>query len=250
MVPIWSRVRSAPRELRLVAWLLAPIAAAWLLTRVSDRFGIARIRSIDEHVLLWFRHPEDLAVPIGPPWVLDAAREITALGSSTVLLFVIFSVAGYLWLERRHGMLAFLLLSTFGGMALTTALKSVFSRARPSVVPHLVAVNSASFPSGHSLLSAVVYLTLGVLLAEVTAGRRARIYFVTLAALLTGLIGLSRVYVGVHYPTDVLGGWMAGLLWALLCGSVARELQRRRLLLIEGSADATDQRVTRSMPMA
>lgn len=240
-VPVGLRSRKTP----LLGLLLVPIAATWLLTRLVDRLGVARIREIDKHVLLWFRHPENLAVPIGPAWALDAAREITALGSSTVLMFVIFSVAGYLWLERRYGMLVFVLFSTFGGVALTTSLKSFFGRARPSVVPHLVAVHSASFPSGHSLLSAVVYLTLGVLLAEVTADRVTRVYFVTLAAVLTGLIGLSRVYVGVHYPTDVLAGWMAGLLWALCCGVAARELQRRRWIRPEGNG--ADQRVSRSI---
>lgn len=246
-VPRWIDLRRAPREIRVIAALLAPTLTIWVITRVVDRVGVAGIHAIDRGVLRWFRRPEDMAVPIGPPWLLGAAREITALGSSTVLLFVIFSVAGYLWLERRHGMLGFLLASTFGGIALTTSLKDIFGRARPNIVPHLVEVNSASFPSGHSLLSAVVYMTLGVLLAEVTADRATRVYFVSLAAVLTTLIGLSRIYLGVHYPTDVLGGWLAGLLWSLLCGLAARELQRRRLIR-PAAEEAPDQSASRSMP--
>jgi undecaprenyl-diphosphatase len=239
-------LRSLPRELRLLAALLAVVLAVWLGTIAVGKVGFSRIQSLDDLILLSLRHPDDLAVPRGPRWVLDAAREFTALGSATVLLAVILSVVGYLALERRRGMLALVLVSTFGGMALSTTLKGVFGRTRPSVVPHLVTVSSPSFPSGHSLLSAVVYMTLGVLLARDTKDRRTKIYFIALAATFTLLIGLSRIYVGVHYPTDVLGGWIVGLLWALLCGSVARELQRRRMIKPEEAPGA--QRVARSMP--
>lgn len=244
--PRWLDLRRAPRELRVVGALLAGVLGAWLATRIVDAIGVARIRAIDRGILIAFRQPDDLAIPIGPVWLLDAARELSSLGSATVLVFVIFSVGGYLLLQKRHAMLGFVLFSTFGGMALTTVLKGWFGRSRPSVVPHLVAVHSMSFPSGHSLLSAVVYLTLGVLIAEVTVDRVTRVYFVTLAALLTGLIGITRVYLGVHYPTDVLGGWMLGLIWALGCGLAARELQRRHV--IQPVPEPVDQRVSRSMP--
>ena len=219
-----------PKELRLLTFLLAFASLLWAFTIVVAHITFTRVQSFDEQVLLWLRNPDDLAVPIGPHWLLGAAREITALGSSKVLLVLIFSVVGYLWLERRHGMAALVLLSTFGGMFLSTALKRAVGRPRPTVVPHLVPVGSPSFPSGHSLLSAVVYLTLGVLLARVTADRATKIYFMLLAAMLTCLIGLSRIYVGVHYPTDVIGGWVAGLFWALVCGVIARELQRHQVI--------------------
>jgi undecaprenyl-diphosphatase len=243
-----SALRAAPRELRLLAILLALVAWAWALSLLIAAVGFARIQSFDERVLVWFRHADDLAVPIGPRWLLDAAREITALGSSTVLMLVTFSVLGYFWLERKTGMLVLVAVSTFGGVALSTALKELFGRPRPRVVPHLVPVASASFPSGHSLLSAVVYLTLGALLARAASDRATRIYFVALAAALSFLIGASRVYVGVHYPTDVLGGWLLGLAWALGCALVARALERRRLL--PPAEPAADQRVTRSTRVA
>lgn len=231
----------AARDLRLLAVLLAAAALAALIVVGAEQVGFTRVQVMDEAVLRRLRTADDPAVPIGPPWLLGAAREVTALGSSTVLLLVIWSVAGYLWLERRYGLLVLVLVSTHGGMALSTALKEWFGRPRPSVVPHLVAVSSPSFPSGHSLVSAVVYLTLGALVARAATDRPTRMYLVALAAVLTGLIGVSRVYVGVHYPTDVLGGWIFGLAWALLCGSVARELQRRRV--IRSETDAGDRRV-------
>src|SRR5205085_9940078 len=102
-----------------------------------------------------------------------------------------------------------------------------FDRPRPSVVPHLSHVMTSSFPSGHSLLSAVVYLTLGSLLARLVGPPRLKLYFLGVAVLLSFLVGLSRVYLGVHYPTDVLAGWAAGLTWAVLCWLLARYLQHR-----------------------
>jgi undecaprenyl-diphosphatase len=157
---------------------------------------------------------------------------------------MIAGVAGYLLLERPTGMLFLVLVATCGGGLILSVLKPWFARPRPSVVPHLVPVQSPSFPSGHSLLSAVVYLTLGALLARVTSDRITRIYLILLAAFLTVSIGLSRVYLGVHYPTDVLGGWVAGFLWALACGIVARELQRRHVLKSEPASPS--QRVSRT----
>jgi undecaprenyl-diphosphatase len=223
-----------------VALLLVVALAVWLATLAVGAIGYSRIRALDERILLSMRSPNDPSVPLGPHWLLPAAREFTALGSSTVLLTLILAVGGYLWLERRYGMLALVLVSTFGGMAISSYLKIFFERPRPSIVPHLAPASSPSFPSGHSLVSAVVYMTLGVLLTRVTTDRRAKTYFVVLAAAITCLIGLTRMYVGVHYPTDVLAGWAIGLLWALVCGAVARELQRRHVIRPEDEAAAAD----------
>jgi undecaprenyl-diphosphatase len=234
-------VSSLPRELRLVLLLLALALAVWLATLALGAIGYTRIHALDERILLSLRSRDDPSVPLGPDWLLPVAREFTALGSSTVMLTLIIAVGGYLWLERRYGILALVIVSTFGGMAISSYLKIFFGRPRPSVVPHLAPVSSPSFPSGHSLVSAVVYMTLGVLLTRVTTDRRAKTYFVVLAATITFLIGLTRVYVGVHYPTDVLAGWAIGLVWALACGAVARELQRRRVIRPERVAAAADE---------
>jgi undecaprenyl-diphosphatase len=243
-----TALQKLPKEVQLLAAFLA--VAVWLLAlaMLVAKLEFARIHRFDHRVLIWFRHADDLAVPIGPEWLLAAAREITALGSATVLVFVTLSVAGYLLLERRYGLLALVLVATSGGTLLCVLLKDFFARTRPNVVPHLVAVESASFPSGHSLLSAVVYLTLGALLSRVSTDRVTKIYLVTLSAVLTVLIGVSRVYLGVHYPTDVLGGWVLGGFWSLGCVMVARELQRRRLITPE--KELRPQRVTRSSSAA
>ena len=235
----------APKELRLVGLLLGFALSAWIAMLVVAFIGYPRIHELDTRVLLSMRSAADPSVPIGPDWLLTAASEITTLGSATILLLLIFSVAGYLWLEQRYGIMALVLVSTFGGMAINSSLKMFFDRPRPSIVPHLASVSSPSFPSGHSLISAVVYMTLGVLLTRVTTDRRAKRYFVLLAATITVLIGISRMYLGVHYPTDVFAGWVVGLVWALVCGLFARELQRRRVIRPEPVPER--QRVARSI---
>jgi undecaprenyl-diphosphatase len=114
-----------------------------------------------------------------------------------------------------------------GGMMLSTALKMGFERPRPDLVPHATRVYTASFPSGHAMLSATAYLTLGALLARVEKLRRIKAFFLGLAVCLTLLIGISRVYLGVHWPSDVLAGWADGAAWASLCWFAALQLQRR-----------------------
>jgi undecaprenyl-diphosphatase len=109
-------------------------------------------------------------------------------------------------------------------MLLSNLLKDLFHRARPALVPHESYVFNSSFPSGHSMLSAVAYLTMGALLARAQTRRRLRAYLLLTAGLLTFLVGVSRVYLGVHWPTDVLAGWTAGVTWAICWFLIARRL--------------------------
>jgi undecaprenyl-diphosphatase len=151
-------------------------------------------------------------------------------------------VSGFLLLVRRWRTLALVVGSTLGGTLVNALLKRLFARPRPTVVPHLTEVMTESFPSGHAMLSAIVYLTLGALLAQLVQRRRLKAYLVGVALGLTLLIGLTRVYLGVHYPTDVLGGWMAGLGWALVTALVARAARRRSPALREESLGHTEPR--------
>lgn len=194
------------------------------------------MRDVDEWLLRLLRRPDNSHIPVGPQWLLEAAQDITALGGHTVLIIVILSAVGYLALERRQGAMWLVAVAAGGGGLLSTAMKYLFARGRPDVVPHLVAVASPSFPSGHSMLAAVIYLTLGALLARFAARRRAKAYFLTVAIIVTFLVGSSRIYLGVHYPTDVLAGWCAGLAWALVCWLVARYLQYRGAVEKSGEA--------------
>ena len=137
------------------------------------------------------------------------------------------AAVGFLLLTRERAAAVLTIAAVVGGALLSMALKSGFDRPRPDLVPHAVEVTSASFPSGHAMLSAVTYLTLGALLTRVQPQRRVKAYLLTVAVVLTVLIGVSRVYLGVHWPTDVLAGWCIGSAWAMLCWLAALWLQRR-----------------------
>jgi undecaprenyl-diphosphatase len=210
----------------LVAALTAAVALLAFLV-IANRVADAPPGAFDERVLRGLRNPNDLSEPVGPTWVHEAARDVTGLGGAPVLTLVTCAVLGYL-IAGRHGSAAVLVFAaTVGGGLLSFLLKDFYARPRPDLVPHLARVSSASFPSAHAMLSAVVYLTLGALLARLVSPWWAKGYFVGVAALLAMLIGASRVYLGVHYPTDVAAGWAVGVAWAILCWLVTRRLQNR-----------------------
>jgi undecaprenyl-diphosphatase len=137
------------------------------------------------------------------------------------------AVIGYLLLAGKRNAAIAVFVAVAGGQILSTLLKLGFDRVRPDLVPHGSFVYTSSFPSGHSMMAAITYLTLGAMLARVQATIRIKIYLLTVAVFLTVLVGVSRVYLGVHWPTDVAAGWAVGAAWALLCSLVMRRLQRR-----------------------
>ena len=178
--------------------------------------------AFDRKVLLSLRRSSDLT-PIGSPAIQEAARDVTALGSVTVLGLVTAITAGFLALDGKRRMAAFVCGSVVSGLVMSAILKDAFHRARPDLVPHTVYVSTASFPSGHSMMSAVTYLTLGALLSRSRERKRMKAYFLLLAVFLMLMVGLSRVYLGVHWPTDVV----AGAAWGTLCGLAGVALARR-----------------------
>jgi len=163
----------------------------------------------------------DLADPIGPPWAEEMMRDITALGGVAVLTLVTIFSAIYLLLRKRKDLVLYLAAAAITGTVLSNLLKAGFSRPRPDIVPHEIFVYTASFPSGHSLVAAVIYLTLGVILAEAQTRYRLKIYILSVAIVLALLVGVSRIYLGVHWPSDVLAGWLAGSAWAFMFWIVA-----------------------------
>jgi undecaprenyl-diphosphatase len=207
----------------IVAILLV-VGGTWAFIELTGEVREGGTRQFDESIEHFVAsHP-------GPLWLLEVGRDVTALGGVAVLSLVVIAVIGYLLLRAYYGALWLVLIATFGGLVLSSLLKFVIQRDRPTIVEHRSAIYTTSFPSGHSMLSAVVYLTLGSLLARLAKERVVKFYFLAVALVLTGLVGVSRVYMGVHWPTDVLAGWTAGLVWAALCWAVTRYLQRRGAL--------------------
>ena len=183
--------------------------------------------AFDRWVMRSLRHATDPSLPIGPSWLPDVARDITALGSTVVLGITLLVITGYLFAAGKRHAGWLVLVSVLGGTALNNLLKFAFARPRPELIAPLTPVTSLSFPSGHSAISAVFYLTLGALVAQTHASPTIRIHVLATATLLTVLVGVSRIYLGVHYPTDVLAGWCFGTAWALICWSIMNQLQRR-----------------------
>jgi undecaprenyl-diphosphatase len=213
--------------------LLAGLVIAGSLWGFEELMEAARAttpHAFDTEILLAFRQVGQPNVPIGPLWLEGAMRDITSLGSASVLVLITAAVIIYLMLIRRLGTALLIFVAVAGGQVLSSLLKVGVDRPRPELVSHLVNETSLSFPSGHAMLSAVTYLTLGSLAARFLPGRATKIYVLSLAVLTTVLVGVSRIYLGVHWPSDVLAGWCAGFAWAMLCWLVARLLQRRMVV--------------------
>jgi undecaprenyl-diphosphatase len=200
--------------------LLVIVAGVWGLVALTDNVVEGETQHFDSRVIHWF------AAHRGPQWLQDVGRDLTALGGVTVLTLVAVVVVGFLLISRKRGTALLMIVAVVGGLVIATLIKHFVDRARPPRQFQAAYVFTASYPSGHSALSAVTYLTLGALLAQAVTRRVLKLYILGVAAFLTFLVGLSRVYLGVHWPTDVLAGWTVGLVWALICLIVAHELQR------------------------
>jgi undecaprenyl-diphosphatase len=207
---------------------LALIAAATLVfIDVADDSAEEKGRAFDMKVLEWLHPYADHAEPRGPAWFDHAVRDLTSLGSVAVLAAIVLIVFGYLALQRRRLEAASLAVSLGGGLMLSETLKQVFERDRPPFEWHATDALNASFPSGHALLSTVVYLSLGAMLARAVRTRTMKAYVMGVAVVLALAVGASRVYLGVHWASDVLGGWSLGAAWATLCWLAERAIARR-----------------------
>ena len=226
--PFFQRVLRWRKEPLIPAMLLMIACGLWGFIEIADEVGEKESHSYDEKILLAMRESGNPADPIGPPWMEEMGRDLTALGGFTILTGLTAASIGLMLLLGRHRLALLTLLAIAGGMQVSAFLKEFFDRPRPDLVPHGVLVTSASFPSGHAMMAAVVYLTLGVLLARTQPHLRLRLFIITLSVIITLLVGVSRVYLGVHWPTDVLAGWMVGGIWALTFGLIALRISPRK----------------------
>lgn len=212
--PVLMSVARRIETRALLIWL-ACAGAIWGFFNIAGEVMEGDTDIVDQQLLLMLRRPSDLSDPIGPPWVEEAMRDITALGGftfltiATIVAVLLFSFHG----KRRQ---AWILAGTVLAAQLSSELlKTFYDRPRPSLVPHHSYVYTQSFPSGHSALAAAVFLTLATLIASVEKRPSSKILIYVLAVVTTIGVGFSRVYLGVHWPSDVLAGWSLGATWAL-----------------------------------
>ena len=202
-------------ESRALILLIGSAGAFWAFFNIAGEVSSGETSAFDKRILLALRNPSDLSDPIGSRSLQEAMRDVTALGGVTVMTLVtIVAVLAFLMHRRRWhaGIMAMTVLAAFVS---SETLKKLYDRPRPTLVPHGSYVYSSSFPSGHSTLSAATFLTLAVLIASLEPNRGTKWMMFALAALLVLGIGFSRVYLGVHWPSDVLAGWSLGAAWAL-----------------------------------
>ena len=215
-----------PPHLRILPIALCLVAATWISFEIVDSQFDAGGSDLDHSVVKALRDPQNVTRMIGPPAIEEAMRDFTALGGYAVLFMTTVCFALFAAVELGRSTLLFFLLTAAGGYASSTLLKQLFLRERPSIVPHLSHVGvTNSFPSTHSVMAVVVYVTIGLLLMQRTPDRHLRRLMIALPLWLATLVGISRVCMGVHYPTDVLAGWSSGLLWTWMAFLVRGRLR-------------------------
>lgn len=240
-----KRLMDEKEARRLIPWVVALAALAALLAiaffGISRAVAAGRMENLDERLLLAMREPGDLSDPIGAQWVEEVGRDFTSLGGVALLTLITCFATAFFWLSSMHHAAVYIAAASVTAMLLSSTLKQTFDRPRPDLVPHEVAVYTSSFPSGHSTMAAAVYLTLGLVASRFVSRRRLKALFLVSAMLVTGAVGVSRVYLGVHWPSDVLAGWSIGAAWALMCWCAAVWLQAHGVIEQEDEGQAASE---------
>lgn len=203
-------------EARVLIGLILVAGALWAFLNIGGEMAEGETLGIDSRIILALRTPGDLHDPIGSKTVEEAVRDITALGGTMMVAIVSLVAVLAFAFHRRYRHAAVMAGAVMLAWLSSETTKALYARPRPDLVPHEVAVYSGSFPSGHSTLSAACYLTLAMLVASLETRRRTKALAYGLAGAILVGVGFSRVYLGVHYPSDVLAGWVLGATWALI----------------------------------
>ncbi len=183
---------------------------------------------VDQQILLMFRSAADITDPLGPAWFEEMMAEYSALGGYAILIMAVVIVGVGLALTGHRPLAIFLIASFASGSAVSSLLKHLIERSRPDLVDHLDRTFTASFPSGHAMISMLTFLTLAALVIRLCSTRALRIFVLVTAMSVAVLIGVSRIYLGVHWPSDVAAGWCLGIGWACACWLVAHYIEHNR----------------------
>lgn len=224
-----SRTSAAARGPAPAPVLLYAAAAGGVLAFAAIAAAMRKpgTHAVDQRILLATRSPEDMSDPIGPAIVDEGVRDLTALGSAVVITTVTAVSSLYFLFRGNRRAAATMFVTVAGGAAVVGAVKLAFRRPEPGLVPNALLVDSTSFPSGHTMISVVTYFTLAGLLAQNRPELSTKLLLVGSAGVVSLLVGLSRIYLGVHWPTDVLGGWALGGSWTAASWAVATGLARQ-----------------------
>lgn len=213
---------------RLPVFLLGIITlGVYGFIQIADEMAEGEIRNFDETLFLMFRVADDPSRSLGPAWLQETAVEVTAVGGYPLIVLTLAAVCGFFIVTRHYGAALYAVTSIGSGALISYTLKQYYARPRPDLVDHLDTVHTASFPSGHALVTTVAYLTLAAIVVGYLETSRARIYVISVAVLVAVMVGVSRVYLGVHWPSDVAAGWALGAAWASFSWLIFHMLQRR-----------------------
>lgn len=214
-------------ELVVLLSFVFVIGGMWLTAVLADGVSDGRTQEADLRILMALREEGDPANPIGPPWVEEMMRDFTALGGTGILTLIVIAVTLYYLIQRRYKEMLILVTAVGGAYLLSFFFKGLYDRPRPEFIPAGEYSYTASFPSGHALLATATYLTLGIIVTQLMTRNRLKAFVLLLAFFVMILVGFSRMYLGVHWPTDVLAGWIIGSVWAIICWLVVRWLRQR-----------------------
>ncbi len=210
-----ERIFSGDRK-KIILYVSATVSLILLvLTWIFVSSGISS--STDTEILKSLRVPGNPALPAGPVWWLIFFKSITFLGNEIFLTLFVLAAAAYFYINKRRNFAFLLIISAAGGSILELILKEIVKRPRPEIVSHLVEPYFWSFPSGHAVISIAVYMMFFIIISTIVKNQSVKILIAVLSAVMVLLIGFSRVYLGVHYPTDIIAGWSVGCFWVSLC---------------------------------